>query len=84
MVILEAKIVGLPVVSTAFDSVSGALSAHDGLIVPRSIDGLADGLRAYLAGEVPTSVFDPDAYNEAAMQQFYRAIGAERTAVTST
>ena len=63
---------------------SGALSPDDGLIVPRSVDGLADGLRAFLDGQVPSRPFDADAYNARAMQQFYRAIGAEPAVVTSS
>lgn len=84
MVILEALIVGLPVVSTSFDSVSGALSPDDGLIVSRTVEGLAGGLQAFLDGGVPSKPFDADEYNAQAMRQFYRAIGAEPEPPTST
>lgn len=77
MVILEALVLGLPVISTEFSSVRGALSASDGIIVPRSIDGVEQGMRAFLAGEIPPPTFDPQAYNREAMRQFYVALGLE-------
>ncbi len=77
MVILEALVLGLPVVSTAFGSVSGALPAGTGLVVDRTDEALAEGLRAALRGEVPNPRFDPAQYNADAMAEFYRAIGAE-------
>lgn len=76
MVILEARILGRPIVTTDFSSVRGAVDDHTGLIVPKSVDGLAAGMQALLRGEVPSQPFDADAYNAAAMRQFYRAIGA--------
>jgi glycosyltransferase involved in cell wall biosynthesis len=75
MVILEALVLGLPVVTTAFDSVRSALPAGQGLVVPRSVEGVADGMRAFLRGEVPVEQFDAQAYNRQAVAQFLAAIG---------
>lgn len=75
MVILEALVLGLPVIATEFSSVKGALDPSDGVIVPRSVEGVERGLRAFLAGEIPPPTFDPQAYNDEAMRQFYAAIG---------
>ncbi|HEY3505942.1 MAG TPA: glycosyltransferase [Actinocatenispora sp.] len=77
MVILEARTLGLPVVSTAFASVRGSLPDGTGLVVPPTVTDLADGLRAYLGGAVPNPPFDPVAYNAVAIAEFYRAIGAD-------
>ncbi|MGA8112967.1 MAG: glycosyltransferase [Actinocatenispora sp.] len=76
MVILEARVLGLPVVSTDFASVGGSLPEGVGLVVSRSVDALADGMREMLAGRVPNPPFDYAAYNQDAVEQFYRAIGA--------
>ena len=76
MALLEALILGLPVVTTSFDSVRDALSEGTGLVVPRDVDALAKGMHSFLRGEVPTGTFDPDEYNAQAMAEFYRAIGA--------
>jgi glycosyltransferase involved in cell wall biosynthesis len=80
MVILEALVLGLPVVSTAFASVSDALPQGSGLVVAATVDALADGMRAHLRGEVPTAPFDGAVYNQHAMDEFYRAIGAQAAA----
>ncbi|WP_313543668.1 glycosyltransferase [Leifsonia aquatica] len=76
MVILEALVLGLPIVTVEFASAKNALPAGSGLVVPQTDEGVADGLRAFLAGGVPDSRFDPEAYNRKAVGEFYRAIGA--------
>jgi Glycosyltransferase len=83
MVILEALTLGLPVVTVDFGSARDALPTGTGLVVPTTDEGLAEGMRAYLRGEVSIGDFDPDAYNAEAMHQFYRAIGAEPEAAES-
>ncbi len=75
MVILEALILGLPVVTVTFDSVADAVPAGTGLVVPQSVEGLRDGMTAYLEGRIPREPFDDDAYNAQALQDFYTAIG---------
>jgi glycosyltransferase involved in cell wall biosynthesis len=77
MTILEARTLGLPVVTTAFDSVRSAVTGAEGLVTERSVEGLAAGMGAGLRGAVPQLPFDPAAYNHVVLQEFYRAIGAE-------
>jgi len=74
MVILEARVLGLPVVSTSFSSVRGVLDDSTGLITDRTEEALADGMRAFLAGDVPSAPFDADAYNANAVAEFAAAI----------
>ncbi|MGA9749526.1 MAG: glycosyltransferase [Nocardioides sp.] len=74
MVILEARTLGLPVVTTAFSSVSDAVPEGAGLVVPQSVKGVASGLQAFLDGSVPAEVLDTPAYNAQAMAQFDAAI----------
>ncbi|OFE14573.1 hypothetical protein BA895_09445 [Humibacillus sp. DSM 29435] len=76
MVILEARTLGLPVLTTAFESVSSAVSPQDGLIVSRSVAALADGLRAALAGQVPTPPFDANRYNAETIEELVEALGS--------
>lgn len=76
MVILEARVLGLPIVSTAFQSVSGAIEQGvDGLVVERSVNALAEGMRAAVGRRVPSPPFDADGYNAEALEEFYRAVG---------
>jgi CDP-glycerol glycerophosphotransferase len=76
MVILEALVLGLPIVTVEFASAKNALPAGSGLVVPQSVEGVAEGLEAFIRGDVPASAFDFAAYNRKAVDQFYRAIGA--------
>ncbi|UAJ78401.1 CDP-glycerol glycerophosphotransferase family protein [Leifsonia sp. ZF2019] len=78
MVILEALVLDLPIVTVEFASAKNALPAGSGLVVPQTDDGVADGMRAFLAGTVPAGRFDSAAYNRKAVGEFYRAIGATR------
>jgi CDP-glycerol glycerophosphotransferase len=76
MVLLEAMVLGLPVVTTEFGSVRGALPEGYGRIVALKVGALAEGMRAFLRGEVTTRPFDAAVYNREATEEFYRAIGA--------
>lgn len=75
MVILEARSVNLPVLTVEFGSVASVLGQGEGLIVPMSVDGLADGMSQFiLDGEIPTRPFDPAGFNDDAMAEFYEAL----------
>jgi CDP-glycerol glycerophosphotransferase (TagB/SpsB family)/glycosyltransferase involved in cell wall biosynthesis len=76
MVILEARTLGLPVVSTSFDSVGSALGPGEGLVVERTVDALSEGMVAAVEGRVPLVAFDGEAYNEVVVREFERAVGA--------
>ena len=76
MVILEARTIGLPVVSTSFDSVGSAVGEGEGLVVERSAPALGAGMVAAVEGRVPRPDFDPATYNEVVLQEFERAVGA--------
>ena len=79
MVILEARTLGLPVVTTAFSSVGDSVPQDAGLVVPQTVKGVADGMLRFLAGEVPAHELDTDEYNRNAIEQFNRAIASSPT-----
>ncbi len=81
VVLLEALVLGLPVVTTDFGSVLGALPDGAGLVVRRDVHALAGGMRAFLRGEVPIPTFDDNAYNAQAVAEFYRAVGVPSAGV---
>lgn len=83
MVILEALVLGLPIVTVAFESVTDALPPGSGLIVPQTVTALTAGLTAFVRGDVPPSVFNPVDYTRLAVDQFHHAIGT-RTMPTGT
>ena len=85
MVILEALVLRLPIVTVEFASAKNALPAGSGHGRRRRRDeGVADGMRAFLRGDVPASHFDYHAYNRKAVAEFYRAIGASTPALSDS
>jgi glycosyltransferase involved in cell wall biosynthesis len=78
MVVLEARTLDLPVISTRFPSVAGSVPDGAGVVVEQTDDALVEGMEKFLANQVPSKRLDWEAYNADAMQQFYRAIGADR------
>lgn len=75
MVILEARVLGLPVVSTEFGSVRGSLPEGVGCIVARDAAALADGMLAVIQNKVPNPAFDAAGYNRDSVAEFVRAVG---------
>ncbi|WP_413602760.1 CDP-glycerol glycerophosphotransferase family protein [Curtobacterium sp. Curtsp57] len=73
MVILEAAVLGRPIVSTRFDSAVDALPDEGLHLVDRSTEGVANGMRAFLAGAVPPARLDVPAYTAAATAEFLHA-----------
>jgi len=77
MVILEARTLGLPVITTSFSSVGDSVPPDAGIVVPKSVEGVVDGLQRFVAGKVPSGRFDFHAYNAEAVAQFRQAIGSD-------
>jgi len=76
MVLLEALMVGLPIVTVAFGAVADAVPEGSALIVSQDVEGLVEGMNAFLDGHVAAVPFDAEAYNREAISEFYQAIGA--------
>lgn len=70
MVLIEAAICELPIVSTSFGSVFGALPEGSIRIVDQDDGALAAGMTAFLDGEVPPAQLDVDAYRADVMAEF--------------
>lgn len=72
MVLLEALVLGLPVITTSFGSVKGALPPNVGTIVDKNVDSLANAMYRHTVENVAYEPFDATEYNERAMNEFYR------------
>ena len=70
MAVLEALILGKPVVSTDVVGPRSVLEDGYGLLVENSIEGLVDGLKTYLRGELPQRDFDVEIYQKDALERF--------------
>ena len=70
MVLIEAAQLALPILSTAFGSAAGALPGDQMRVVARDDTALADGMRAFLRGEIPPAQLDVAAYTAEVLGQF--------------
>lgn len=72
MVVMEARVVGLPILVADFDTVKDCLTENGQLIIGKTEDEILKGLRAFAAGEVPRAAFDGEAYNRHVIEKFDR------------
>jgi CDP-glycerol glycerophosphotransferase (TagB/SpsB family)/glycosyltransferase involved in cell wall biosynthesis len=76
MVLLEALMVGLPIVTVAFGSVVDAVPEGSARVVTQDVAGLVEGMTAFLDGDLAVGQFDAETYNRESIAEFSRAIGA--------
>ncbi|WP_427130805.1 CDP-glycerol glycerophosphotransferase family protein [Pseudarthrobacter sp. S9] len=74
LVVLEALILGKPVISTDVVGPRSILEDGPGLLVENSIHGLIDGMNAFLAGELKLEKFDYDSYQNEAITKFEQIV----------
>ena len=78
IVILEARVLGLPIITTRFGSVESAMEGSGGLIVERDEMALAAGLQAFADGEIEARPFDGTQYNVSVIDEFIAATFGDR------
>lgn len=74
MVLLEAAVAGLPIVTVRFGSVADSLPEGQLHIVDQTVAGLAQGMRDYLAGELAPAALAAAAYNALALGEFMEVL----------
>ena len=84
MVLLEAAVAGLPIVTVRFGSVSDALPAGQLHVVDQTVEALAQGMLDYLEGDVRGAALDAEAYNALALREFGSAIDSEPESASSS
>lgn len=74
MVLLEARVVGLPIVVSDFSSVKDCLIENGQYLIKSDETSIIEGLKAFSEGKVPDVGFDPMKYNSEAFMEFENAI----------
>jgi len=77
MVLLEARIVGLPIVVSDFSSVKDSLMENGQYLIKSTEESILDGLKAFSEGRVESCNFDPKEYNKQAVAEFENAVLSE-------
>ncbi|MGP5698714.1 CDP-glycerol glycerophosphotransferase family protein [Glutamicibacter arilaitensis] len=74
MVLLEALVLGVPVITTSFGSVAGALPKGIGIVVQPTVEALAEAMLSEADSPSLRGYFDVEKYNADAMQEFERVV----------
>ncbi|MFC0299504.1 CDP-glycerol glycerophosphotransferase family protein [Virgibacillus soli] len=75
IVLLEALILGKPIITTDSPGPRSVLEGGYGLIVENSVTGLVEGMRRFLnGGKLNNKVFDYESYQEEALNMFYEKV----------
>lgn len=74
LVIVEADILGLPVVSTDITGPRMFMKNNNGTLVENSDAGVEEGFRLLIEGKVPLLTTDYKKYNENAVNEFYELL----------
>jgi CDP-glycerol glycerophosphotransferase len=74
MVLFEAMILGKPIVATDIIGNRDVLAERDNLLVDNSIEGLANGMLAFIDGKVRPHTIDIAAYQARALDMFYERV----------
>ncbi len=77
MVLLEAALCGLPIVSTAFDSVDDGLPTRSIHVVAQTDAALEEGMLAFLEGRVIASSLNAGEYTAEVLREFDRMVGGD-------
>lgn len=70
LVLVEADILGVPVISTDIPGPRGFMKKHGGTLVENSVEGIYAGMEMQYRGEVPAMHVDYAAYNREAVAEF--------------
>jgi glycosyltransferase involved in cell wall biosynthesis len=71
MVVLEALTLGIPIIASDIPSIRAQIGDMQGCLVDQSVEGVTAGMLAFLDGKVTASAFDPAAYRQAALDDFF-------------
>lgn len=74
MVLLEALVIGIPVITTSFGSVRGALPPGVGRVVLPNVEDLAESMMHEILQPSQSINFDASAYNKRAINEFESVI----------
>lgn len=74
LVLVEADILGLPVVSTDITGPRTFMQKNNGTLVKNSLKGVEEGFKMLIDGKVPLMTSDYHKYNEDALKEFNNII----------
>ena len=78
MVLLEARVIGLPIIVSNFDTVKDSMYENGQLVIGTEIEDIYEAFVAFRDGRVPNEfLFDAEQYNREAMEEFESVLTEE-------
>ena len=74
LVLLEAMIIGKPVIGTDVPGIHSVLENSRGLLVNNSVEEIYQGMQEFIDGKISTTYFDYKSYNKETLNDFYQKI----------
>lgn len=74
VVLLEARVCGLPIIVSEFSTVRDSLYPNGQLLIQHDEDSIYSGLCSFMKGDVPRYEFSGERYNQEAFEEFVNAI----------
>lgn len=81
LVLIEADILGLTVVSTDIPGPRGFMKKYGGTMVDNSEEGILEGMKMLHSGEIEPMKVDYEAYNQEAIREFEHLLGTPSEAI---
>ena len=78
MVIFEADIQGLPVITTDVSGMHYFMPKHNGTLTETGVEGVYGGLKKFMEGKVPRLTIDYREYNKECLEQLDKAIRGDK------
>ena len=78
LVLAEADIVNVPVISTNLDGPRKFMDQNKGVLVENSEDGILDGMKMLLNNKVKVMHVDYKNYNAEALNEFYKLLDGDK------
>ncbi|MCJ0941578.1 glycosyltransferase, partial [Mammaliicoccus sciuri] len=74
MVVMEAQVLGLPVIGTNVAGINSIINGNNGLLVEKNVEAIADGMIQYIEQGIVKEEFDYENYNNEIIDKFNREI----------
>lgn len=74
MVVMEAQVLGLPVIGTNVAGINSIINENNGLLVEKNVEAIANGMNEYIEKGIVKEVFDYVEYNHGIIEKFNQEI----------
>ncbi|UXR78202.1 MULTISPECIES: glycosyltransferase [unclassified Staphylococcus] len=74
MVVLEAQVLGIPVIGTNVPGINSIINEKNGLLIEKNVESIADGMNQFIEKGIVKPYFDYQKYNEKVIDDFKKYV----------